>query len=56
MGGLLGHGAAWAQAPDAPMQRVEITGSAIKQPASETPLPVQIVIREQIEKAGSPKV
>jgi len=36
----------------APMPRVEITGSAIRQIASETPLPVQIVTREQIDKAG----
>ena len=50
--GLLAHGGAWAQAPVEPMQRVEITGSAIKQIASETPLPVQIVTREEIDKAG----
>ncbi len=49
---LLAHGGAWAQTADAPMQRVEITGSAIRQVESETPLPVQIVTREQIEKAG----
>jgi iron complex outermembrane receptor protein len=36
----------------APMPRVEITGSAIRQIASETPLPVQVVTREEIEKAG----
>jgi iron complex outermembrane recepter protein len=36
----------------APMPRVEITGSAIRQIESETPLPVQIVTREQIDKAG----
>jgi iron complex outermembrane receptor protein len=50
--GLLVHVAASAQALDAPMQRVEITGSAIKQIESETPLPVQIVTREEIDKAG----
>ncbi|WP_426211454.1 TonB-dependent receptor [Massilia sp. TWP1-3-3] len=56
MGGLLAQGAAWAQsgasADESTMQRVEITGSAIKQLASETPLPVQIVTRDQIDKAG----
>jgi iron complex outermembrane receptor protein len=44
--------AAWAQSSDAPIQKVEITGSAIKQIQTETPLPVQIVNREQIDKAG----
>ncbi len=52
MGGMLAHGAARAQTADGAMQRVEITGSAIKQLASETPLPVQVVTREQIDKAG----
>jgi len=48
--GLMSY--AGAQQADAPMPRVEITGSAIKQIASETPLPVQIVTREEIDKAG----
>ena len=43
---------ALAQATTPPMPRVEITGSAIRQIESETPLPVQIVTREQIDKAG----
>ena len=34
------------------MQRVEITGSAIKRLESETALPVQIITRADIEKAG----
>ncbi|PKB22223.1 TonB-dependent receptor [Janthinobacterium sp. 64] len=34
------------------MQRVEITGSAIKRLESETALPVQIITRAEIEKAG----
>lgn len=50
--GLLAHPGAQAQSADEPMQKVEITGSAIKQIASETPLPVQVVTREQIDKAG----
>ena len=49
--GLFSH-AALAQSDDAPMQKVEITGSAIKQIASETALPVQVVTREQIDKTG----
>jgi iron complex outermembrane recepter protein len=43
---------AWAQAPDTPMPKVEITGSAIKQIESETPLPVQVITRDEIDKAG----
>ena len=39
--------AAWAQ-----QQRVEITGSSIKRIDAETALPVQVVSREDIEKAG----
>ena len=34
------------------MQRVEITGSAIKRLESETALPVQVITRADIEKAG----
>ncbi|HEY0064143.1 MAG TPA: TonB-dependent receptor [Telluria sp.] len=49
---LLAHAGAWAQTPDAPIARVEITGSAIKQIETETPLPVQVITREQIDKAG----
>jgi iron complex outermembrane receptor protein len=52
-------GGAWAQeqGPDvepAPkkMQRVEITGSAIKRLESETALPVQVITRAEIDKAG----
>ncbi|QBI04783.1 TonB-dependent receptor [Pseudoduganella albidiflava] len=46
--------AAWAQEPAIgnSVPRVEITGSAIKQIASETPLPVQVVTRAEIDKAG----
>lgn len=52
LAGMLMQGVAWAQAEPAAMQKVEITGSAIRQIASETPLPVQIVTREEIDKAG----
>ena len=37
--------------PDAP-QRIEITGSAIKRIDGETALPVQVITRDQIDKAG----
>jgi iron complex outermembrane receptor protein len=47
------HGA-WAQdsAIAQVVPRVEITGSAIKQIESETPLPVQVVTRAEIDRAG----
>src|SRR4051812_42599382 len=40
-----------AAAP-APMQRVEITGSSIKRIAVEGALPIQLISREEIERAG----
>lgn len=51
---LLAAAPLWAaaqQAPAAP-QRVEITGSAIKRIDAETALPVQVISREDIDKAG----
>lgn len=36
----------------APTQRVEVTGSAIKRIDGETALPVQVISREEINKAG----
>lgn len=44
---------AFAQTADAPMQRVEITGSSIKRLATETVLPVTILKREDIERTGA---
>jgi iron complex outermembrane receptor protein len=41
-----------APAPAAPLPKVEITGSAIRRIESETALPVQVITREEIEKAG----
>jgi iron complex outermembrane receptor protein len=38
--------------PEAPVQRVEVTGSSIKRLAGETALPVQTISREDIAKAG----
>ena len=51
--GLAAQGA-WAQQADttAEMQKVEITGSAIKRLESETALPVQVITRNDIDKAG----
>ena len=45
--------AAGAQAQTAPPQRVEVTGSAIKRLDTETALPVQVITREDIVKAGA---
>ncbi len=44
--------AARAQTPDAPAQRVEITGSSIKRIQGETSLPVQVMTREDIARSG----
>jgi iron complex outermembrane receptor protein len=44
--------AAQAQTSDAPMQRVEITGSSIKRAQAEGALPVQTVTRDDIAKMG----
>ncbi|MGV7209390.1 TonB-dependent receptor [Oxalobacteraceae bacterium A2-2] len=53
--GTLALGAIHAQAqnaPDAPMTRVEITGSSIKRAQAEGALPVQTVTHEDIAKSG----
>ncbi|MFO1340925.1 MAG: TonB-dependent receptor [Burkholderiaceae bacterium] len=56
---LAGTAAALAQTTPAPtdepapkVQRIEITGSAIKRIDGETALPVQVISREEINKAG----
>ena len=52
--GLLAAGVcapAFAQS-DAPMQRVEITGSSIKRIAQEGSLPIQTLSRKDIEQTG----
>jgi len=41
-----------AQQSDAPMQRVEVTGSSIKRLAAEEALPVTIIKAEELEKQG----
>ncbi|MBK7617057.1 MAG: TonB-dependent receptor [Burkholderiales bacterium] len=48
---VLAAGQTWAQEATTP-QRVEITGSAIKRIDGETALPVQVITREEIVKAG----
>ena len=58
LGGVtLGMHAAYAQTSatntsDAPMQRIEVTGSRIRQVDLETAQPVQTVTQEQIQKSG----
>lgn len=42
-----------AMAQDAPIQRVEITGSSLKRVDSETALPVQVMSREEITRTGA---
>jgi len=41
-----------AQAQEAPLQRVEVTGSRIRQVDLETAQPVQVMTQEQIQKTG----
>jgi len=53
LGGVtLGMHAAYAQTTDAPMQKVEVTGSRIRQVDLETAQPVQVMTQEQIQKSG----
>ena len=42
-----------AQGDAATLQRVEVTGSALKRVASETALPIQIITRKEIEQSGA---
>lgn len=41
-----------AQTSNAPLQRIEITGSSIKRVAAVGALPVQVITREDLDKAG----
>jgi len=43
---------AWSQSSTETLNRVEVTGSAIKRIESETALPVQVITREDITKQG----
>ncbi|MGH8852768.1 MAG: TonB-dependent receptor domain-containing protein [Telluria sp.] len=53
LGGMtLGMSAAIAQEASAPLQRVEVTGSRIRQVDLETAQPVQVMSQEQIQKTG----
>ena len=48
---------AWAQQQDEqPMQRVTVTGSAIKRTSVEGPAPVQVITKKDIEKTGATSV
>ncbi|WP_314438710.1 TonB-dependent receptor plug domain-containing protein [Massilia timonae] len=53
LGGMtLGMTAAVAQEASAPLQRVEVTGSRIRQVDLETAQPIQVMNQEQIQKTG----
>ncbi|MCA1245988.1 TonB-dependent siderophore receptor [Massilia sp. MS-15] len=53
LGGMtLSMGAAFAQDAAQPLQRVEVTGSRIRQVDLETAQPIQIMTQEQIQKTG----
>jgi len=53
LGGVtLGMHAAYAQTTEAPLARVEVTGSRIRQVDLETAQPVQVMTQEQIQKSG----
>ena len=52
--GLAGHAMAQTQdAQQAPMARVEITGSAIKRTESETALPISVLTRADLDRTGA---
>ena len=51
-GATMSVGVAFAQAVPQELQRVEITGSAIKRAASETALPIQVITKKDIERSG----
>jgi iron complex outermembrane receptor protein len=53
LGGIsLGTHAAQAQDTEAPVQRVQVTGSRIRQVDLETAQPLQVMTQEQIQKSG----
>jgi iron complex outermembrane receptor protein len=53
LGGVaFGMHAAYAQEQSAPMARVEVTGSRIRQVDLETAQPIQVMTQEQIQKTG----
>ena len=53
LGGMtLGMHAAYAQEAAQPMQRIEVTGSRIRQVDLETAQPIQVMNQEQIQKSG----
>jgi iron complex outermembrane receptor protein len=53
LGGMtLGMHAAFAQEASQPLQRVEVTGSRIRQVDLETAQPVQVITQDQIQKTG----
>ena len=52
--GLAGQSAlAQTTAPDAPIQRLEVTGTSLKRVDAETALPVQVITKEEIGRIGA---
>ncbi len=47
---------AFAQEANAPLQRVEITGSSIKRASTETASPIQVISKEDLMKSGKATV
>ena len=56
LGGLLGPGAAWAQAADATVDEVVVTGSFIQGTSERGALPVDVVGAEELARRGSPSM
>jgi len=53
---VMASGAVYAQADAQKVERVEVTGSAIKRIESEAALPVQVLTRKDIERTGATSV
>jgi iron complex outermembrane receptor protein len=56
LGAMLIAGAASAEEATQPVEKVTVTGSAIKRAQSEGPTPLEIVTREEIQKTGASNV
>ena len=56
LGGLLGPGAAWAQAADATVDEVVVTGSFIQGTSERGALPVDVVGAEELARRGAPSM
>lgn len=47
------HAQTAAAKPDAPIERVEVTGSSLKRTSQETAGSIQVLTREDIERSGA---